>query len=227
MAAISPFSPFISFLPSRKASYLLPAHMLLTRLYRQKPLILRLPFTLLPRYPCSTSTASSSSAASRLRTHYNFQPPPSLRPQGPGNPGPKPSSPSKKTKPQYRPPSSLDKKSIKPVKSDLPFDFRFSYTESSQDVRPIGLREPKYSPFGPGRLDRQWTGVCAPAVDPRARSVEEGAEDPKLEEKKKKMREMIQGEPLSPAERKVLVHSCQRKKTNRQINLGIKKFSSF
>ncbi|GJZ53805.1 putative reverse transcriptase domain-containing protein [Tanacetum coccineum] len=38
--------------------------------------------------------------------------------------------------------------------------------QSSPDVRPIGLREPKYSPFGPGKLDRVWTGVCAPAVDP-------------------------------------------------------------
>ncbi|GJX69847.1 hypothetical protein Tco_0305574 [Tanacetum coccineum] len=34
------------------------------------------------------------------------------------------------------------------------------------DVRLIGLCEPKYSPFGPGRLDRQWTGVCAPATYP-------------------------------------------------------------
>ncbi|PWA51179.1 RNA-binding CRS1 / YhbY (CRM) domain-containing protein [Artemisia annua] len=42
-----------------------------------------------------------------------------------------------------------------------------NYTESSPDVRPIGLREPKYSPFGPGKVDRVWTGVCAPAVDPR------------------------------------------------------------
>lgn len=89
-------------------------------------------------------------------------------------------------------------------------------------MRPIGLREAKYSPFGPGRLDREWTGVCAPAVDPRTKSVEEGAEDPKLEEKRKKTRERIQGEPLSLAERKALMESCQRKKTNRQINLGIK-----
>ncbi|KAK4747988.1 hypothetical protein SAY87_014574 [Trapa incisa] len=191
--------------------------MLLSRLPRRKPTILRSPFTLFPRYLCSTSDAS------RLRTRYDFRPPPSLLPQDPENCGLKPSSSSRKTKPQYRPPSSLDKKSIKTVKSDLPFDFRFSYTESSQDVRPIGLREPKYSPFGPGRLDRQWTGVCAPAVDPRARSVEaleEGEDDTKLEEKRKKMREMIQGEPLSPAERKYLVQSCQRKKTNRQVNLG-------
>lgn len=87
-------------------------------------------------------------------------------------------------------------------------------------MRPIGLREPKYSPFGPGRLDRKWTGVCAPAVDPKATSVE-GMEDPKLEEKRRVMRENIQGEPLTGAERKALVEKCQKKKTNRQINIGM------
>ncbi|KAL2495593.1 Uncharacterized protein Fot_39350 [Forsythia ovata] len=41
----------------------------------------------------------------------------------------------------------------------------FSYTESSPNVRPIGLRKPKYFPFKRGRLDRGWTGVCAPMID--------------------------------------------------------------
>lgn len=86
-------------------------------------------------------------------------------------------------------------------------------------MRPIGLREPKYSPFGPGRLDRKWTGVCATAVDPKASSVE-GMEDPKLEEKRRVMRENIQGEPLTGAERKALVEKCQKKRSKRQINLG-------
>ncbi|KAG4940154.1 hypothetical protein JHK87_044025 [Glycine soja] len=107
-----------------------------------------------------------------------------------------------------------------PVRSnDLPFDFRFSYTESSAKVRPIGLREPKYSPFGPGRVDRKWTGVCAPAVDPTVESLE-GPEDPKLEEQRKKKREMIQGKPLSSEERKTLVSQFERSKTNRHVNLG-------
>lgn len=87
-------------------------------------------------------------------------------------------------------------------------------------MRPIGLREPKYSPFGLGRLDREWTGVCAPAVDPKVRSVEV-VEDPKLEEKRKAMRESILGMPLTEAERKILVERCQRNKTKSQINLGI------
>lgn len=87
-------------------------------------------------------------------------------------------------------------------------------------MRPIGLREPKYSPFGPGRVDRAWTGVCAPAVDPKVEALE-GGEDPKLEEERKRKKERIQGEPLTSAERKALVLQCQRGKTNRQINLGM------
>lgn len=94
-------------------------------------------------------------------------------------------------------------------------------------MRPIGLREPKYSPFGPGRLDREWTGVCAPAVNPKVKSVEEGAEDPKLEEKRTIKREKIQGEPLTNAERKALVEKCHRNRTKRQINLGMLPFFFF
>lgn len=187
--------------------------MIFAKLSRQRPPPLSLSST---RHLLSTST---SAASSRLRSLYAFEPPASLHPQGPG-PDAKPPS-KKKTKPPYRPPSSLDRTKIKAVKSDLPFDFRFSYTESSPDVRPIGLREPKYSPFGPGRFDREWTGVCAPAVVRKARSVEEGVEDPKLEEKRKAMRESIQGEPLTGAERKILVERSQRHRTKRQINLGM------
>ncbi|XP_061339640.1 CRS2-associated factor 1, mitochondrial isoform X2 [Gastrolobium bilobum] len=171
--------------------------------------------TLLTRH-LSSSTAT---AASKLHDRYTFKPPSSLSTE-PQNPNDTPTKPNKKkSKPKYRPPSSLDRTGRKPVRSELPFDFRFSYTESSQTVRPIGLREPKYSPFGPGRLDRPWTGVCAPAVDPKVKCLE-GEEDPKLEEKRKKKKVWIQGEPLTNAERKALVLQCERRKSKRQINLG-------
>lgn len=90
-------------------------------------------------------------------------------------------------------------------------------------MRPIGLREPKYSPFGPGRLDRTWTGVCAPAVDLKVKSVDDGVgeEGLDLEEKRTVMREKIQGKPLTKAEGKILVDKCQRNKTKKQINLGM------
>ncbi|KAK3006505.1 hypothetical protein RJ639_017594 [Escallonia herrerae] len=169
------------------------------------------------RHRFFSTAAPASSASSNLRQKYSFHPPPSLH----QNPNPKPPPEKKqKKKPPYKPPSSLDRSGAKPVRSSLPFDFRFSYTESSQSVRPIGLREPKYSPFGPERLDRVWTGVCAPAVDPKVGSVEEGKEDPNLEEKRRVMRAKIQGEPLTGAERKALVEKCQRNRTKRQINLG-------
>ncbi|XP_059457541.1 CRS2-associated factor 1, mitochondrial [Corylus avellana] len=189
--------------------------MSLTRLSRQKPPQFSLRLTLLTRLLSSSSSSTTSSSFSKLHQNYSFKPPPSLSPT-PQNPNPKPK---KKEKAQYRPPSSLDRTGQKTIRSQLPFDFQYSYTESSPTVRPIGLREPKYSPFGPGRLDREWTGVCAPAVDPKARSVE-GAEDPKLEEKGRMMREKVQGHPLSEAERKILVDKCLRHKTKRQINLG-------
>lgn len=182
--------------------------MYLIRLSRQKPLPLSLSLT---------RHLSSSTASSKLHDYYSFKPPPTLSP----NPNPNPNTnPKKKQKPQYRPPSSLDRTNSKPIRSDLPFDFRYSYTESSPNVRPIGLREPKYSPFGPDRLDRVWTGVCAPAVDPKVKSVEESAEDPNLEEKRRRMRERIQGDPLTIAERKFLVEKCRRHRTKKQINLG-------
>ncbi|XP_010523067.1 PREDICTED: CRS2-associated factor 1, mitochondrial isoform X2 [Tarenaya hassleriana] len=183
--------------------------MSLLRLSRQNPSSFSLSFT-----RCFSSIAASSS--SRLRDYYNFQPPPPLSSPS-DNPNPNHNQKKKKQKPLYRPPSSLE--GVKKTRSDLPFDFRYSYTESCQNVRPIGLREPKYSPFGPGRLDREWTGVCAPAVDQKVRSLD-GVEDPKLEEKRKNMRERIQGAPLTQAERKILVEQCQRNKTKRQINLG-------
>lgn len=194
--------------------------MFLAKLSRQnQPPSLALAFALRTRHLSS----------SNLYDSYAFNPPPSLSPdlQNP-NPDPNSSATSlkRKKKPPYKPPSSLDRTGSKPVRSDLPFDFRYSYTETSPTARPIGLREPKYSPFGPGRLDREWTGVCAPAVDPKVRSVEGGAEEdyPKLKEKRTKMRERIQGEPLTGPETKILVEKCQRNKTKRQINLGMSSF---
>lgn len=89
-------------------------------------------------------------------------------------------------------------------------------------MRPIGLRGPKYSPFGPGRVDRVWTGLSAPAMEPMLKSVDgdgmEGEED--LEKKRREIREKVVGEPLSPAEIAHLVEKCQKNQTKRQINLG-------
>ncbi|KAL6659381.1 hypothetical protein ACP70R_003421 [Stipagrostis hirtigluma subsp. patula] len=159
---------------------------------------------------------------SRLLDRYGFVPPASLTPAPRESPADAAGGGGKK--PPYRPPSSLDRGGRPPAHSDLPFDFRFSYTESSPGSKPIGLREPKYSPFGPDRLDRPWTGLCAPAVDATLRDV--AAEDPlpaaerDLEETRRRERERVLGEPLTPAERAFLVDKCQKNRTKRQINLG-------
>ncbi|URD73994.1 hypothetical protein MUK42_09928 [Musa troglodytarum] len=169
--------------------------------------------------------SSLPSLSPRLLDHYGVVPPPSLRPhnrnpssghQAEANNDKK----KKKTKVPYRPPSSLDRAGQKPVHSNLPFDFRFSYTESSPNVKPIGLREPKYSPFGPGHLDRIWTGFSAPAVDPTVRSVDGNGPEAVDLEKAKEIRMRILGRPLSPAERACLVEKYQKNRTKRQVNLG-------
>ncbi|PKI51253.1 hypothetical protein CRG98_028348 [Punica granatum] len=96
-----------------------------------------------------------------------------------------------------------------PVKSDLPFDFRYSYSETNPAVQPIGFREPpRFSPFGPGRLDRRWTGTEAPVqveVDPQ-----EVAEQ----------RSRVLGDPLSEDEVAALVEQYRHSDCSRQINLG-------
>lgn len=117
----------------------------------------------------------------------------------------------------YKPPSSLDREGKRPFRSQLPFDFRYSYTEACPIDRPIGLRGPKISPFGPGRLEREWTGICAPVLRPEVTS---GVEDPELAERRKRIREMLLGDPLTEAERKVIAESADKRKTSRQVNLG-------
>ncbi|ERM94318.1 CRS2-associated factor 1, mitochondrial [Amborella trichopoda] len=152
---------------------------------------------------------------------YSFEPPPSLNPKNQNSVFRNP-----KPKPLYKPPSSLDRTGLKPVRSDLPFDIKFSYTESNSLVKAIGLREPKYSPFGPARLDREWTGTCAPAIKPTVKSVEPGCLDAmakaqaELEKKARKSREKILGEPLTPVERTSLIEKHQRNKCKQQVNLG-------
>ncbi|TYG71930.1 hypothetical protein ES288_D05G438700v1 [Gossypium darwinii] len=69
-------------------------------------------------------------------------------------------------KPKPKPPDPTPNRNPTPIKSSLPFDFRHSYSETDPTLEPIGFREPKrFSPFGPGRLDREWTGTSAPVRD--------------------------------------------------------------
>lgn len=125
---------------------------------------------------------------------------------------PKPTKPKPKQAKQ-KPPEPNTKDPKLPLKSGLPFDFRYSYSESNPAVEPIGYREPKrFSPFGPGRLDRKWTGTAAPAPPPSQMDV-----DP---ERLKEERNRILGYPLTEEEVAELVERYRHSDCSRQINLG-------
>uniref|UniRef100_A0ACD6A0C5 Uncharacterized protein n=1 Tax=Avena sativa TaxID=4498 RepID=A0ACD6A0C5_AVESA len=97
-----------------------------------------------------------------------------------------------------------------PARSDLPFDFRYSYSETDLSWRPIGFREPtRFSPFGPGRLDRPWDGVAA-RVDGEVRAGDARVSN----------REEVLGEALSEAEVAELVERYRHSDCSRQINMG-------
>ncbi|RZR93226.1 hypothetical protein BHM03_00021665 [Ensete ventricosum] len=122
--------------------------------------------------------------------------------QSPKAPNPKPKQAPKAL------PSSMDKLSL-PLRSDLPFDFRYSYSETDPSLRPIGYREPpRFSPFGPGRLDRKWDGLSAPATG-------EAAEDRVSED-----RSSVLGDSLTQQEVDELVERYRHSDCSRQINLG-------
>uniref|UniRef100_A0A0E0LS02 CRM domain-containing protein n=1 Tax=Oryza punctata TaxID=4537 RepID=A0A0E0LS02_ORYPU len=103
-----------------------------------------------------------------------------------------------------------------PASSDLPFDFRYSYSETDPSWRPIGFREPtRFSPFGPGRLDRPWDGVAAAAAATgRVGGDGEGAGAAAMS------REEVLGEPLTEEEVAQLVERYRHSDCSRQINLG-------
>ncbi|CAN1318754.1 CRS2-associated factor 2, mitochondrial [Linum perenne] len=100
-----------------------------------------------------------SNLSAHSQSEYQYDPPFSLISNSTKSPKPKP------TQAQHKPITTpADPCPKLPVKSDLPFDFRYSYSEHNPAVKPIGFREKKrFSPFGPRRLDREWTGTAAPA----------------------------------------------------------------
>jgi hypothetical protein len=123
------------------------------------------------------------------------------RPPRPPSPPPKPKAEAGKIRPD------------EPAISDLPFDFRYSYSETDPAWKPIGFREPtRFSPFGPGRLDRPWDGVAAAARGGCGDAGEGGVGAMSREE--------VLGEPLSEATVAELVERYRHSDCSRQINLG-------
>ncbi|KAG8492598.1 hypothetical protein CXB51_010025 [Gossypium anomalum] len=116
---------------------------------------------------------------------------------------------SKPPKPKPKPPNPTPNGNPTPTKSSLPFDFRHSYSETDPTLEPIGFREPKrFSPFGPGRLDREWTGTSAP--------VRDEVDSCLVEEE----RIRVLGDPLTEEEIEELVEKYRHSDCARQINLG-------
>ncbi|XP_014490496.1 CRS2-associated factor 2, mitochondrial isoform X1 [Vigna radiata var. radiata] len=127
----------------------------------------------------------------------------------PFSPSPKPLKANKKKKHSENGAPKQNGAPKFPLKSNLPFDFRYSYSETQPSVEPISFREsPKFSPFGPGRLDRTWTGVSAPVrSEPDWKRVEEE-------------QNRVLGAPLSEDEVAELVERYRHSDCVRQINLG-------
>ncbi|RCV29769.1 hypothetical protein SETIT_6G039500v2 [Setaria italica] len=144
---------------------------------------------------------SSSSPHSYTDDDPPFTRIPKSPPRAPSTPPPPPPPKPKALAGNIRP--------DEPAHSDLPFDFRYSYSETDPAWRPIGFREPtRFSPFGPGRLDRPWDGVAA------ARGG--GGDGEGVE----RSREEVLGEPLSEEEVAELVERYRHSDCSRQINLG-------
>ncbi|ERN19632.1 hypothetical protein AMTR_s00062p00145540 [Amborella trichopoda] len=79
-------------------------------------------------------------------------------------------------------------------------------------VKPISFREPRFSTFGPGRLDRKWTGYSAPMCGEVKIQVE-------LKD--------AQGSPLSEEEIEELVEKYGHDNCNSQINLELESKNSW
>lgn len=159
------------------------------------------------------STPSPSSFTNTYRFLFHSQPDEEDIFDPPFSPTLKPRKPNKKKKGEKKQNASSTEDCEKvhnfTVNSDLPFDYRYSYSETNPAVEPIGFREPtRFSPFGPGRLDRKWTGTSAPRL--QSGDLEKVAEE----------RRLVLGEPLSEEETAELVEKYRHDDCSRQINLG-------
>lgn len=118
---------------------------------------------------------------------------------------------------------------------EAPFLYQYSYTETPK-VKPIKLREPLVSPFGPQTMPKPWLGrrplppskKKLPEFDsfrlppPHKKGVKPvqapGPYLPGSGPKYVRSREEILGEPLTKEEIEVLIDGCR--KSTRQLNMG-------
>ncbi|XP_068637270.1 CRS2-associated factor 1, chloroplastic [Aristolochia californica] len=144
-------------------------------------------------------------------------------------------TPNSLSKDNSRPTISVGENGVSYRLAEAPFEFQYSYTETPK-VRPLALREPMITPFGPGTMPRPWTGrrplpsskKKLPEFDsfklppPHKKGVKPvQSPGPFLAGSGPKYvlsREEILGEPLTEEEIKGLIQSCL--KNRRQLNMG-------
>ncbi|XP_047969988.1 CRS2-associated factor 1, chloroplastic [Salvia hispanica] len=129
----------------------------------------------------------------------------------------------------------IDDNGISYEMPEAPFLYQYSYTETPK-ARPVKLREPLVSPFGPETMARPWTGrrplpsskKKLPEFDsfklppPHKKGVKPvqapGPFLPGSGPKHVRSREEILGEPLTKEEIEALIESSR--KSTRQLNMG-------
>ncbi|XWS26800.1 hypothetical protein CRYUN_Cryun26dG0061300 [Craigia yunnanensis] len=199
----------------------------------------------------ATTIEPSSATPPPSETYKSFGSPSS--PSRPSIPGKKSKYSKPPNHPAFRkfsktanplPPTPLDKKPANVAVGDdgvsfvidgAPFEFKYSYTETPK-VKPIKLREPPYSPFGPTTMPRPWTGraplppskkkmkefdsfVLPPPNKKGVKPIQKpGPYLPGTGPRYVQSREEILGGPLNAVEVKELVNGCL--KSERQLNMG-------
>ncbi|CAN1330915.1 CRS2-associated factor 1, chloroplastic [Linum perenne] len=106
------------------------------------------------------------------------------------------------------------------VVDGAPFEFKYSYTEMPKS-KPLKLREPPFSPFGPVTMPRPWTG-CPPLPTRKQKLKEFDSVGVKPFQSPGtvcvKTREEVLGDPLTKEEITALVGICI--KSNGQLNMA-------
>ncbi|KAK4479136.1 hypothetical protein RD792_014647 [Penstemon davidsonii] len=183
--------------------------------------------------PKSTGTPSSPSNPSipGKKSKYSKPPPKTLTP-----PAFKTLIKPRKIDPLTKPPNfKIDENGVSYEVPEAPFLYQYSYTETPK-MKPLKLREPLVSPFGPETMTRPWTG--RKPLPPSKKKLPEfdsfklpphgkkgvkpvqspGPFLPGSGPKYTRSREEVLGEPLTKEEIEELIEGS--KKSSRQLNMG-------
>ncbi|KAL8498293.1 hypothetical protein ACS0TY_021569 [Phlomoides rotata] len=179
-----------------------------------------------PSAPSSPSIPGKASKYSKGTAHPAFKP----LPKPPKIPVDKIET-QNPVSPNFR----IDENGVSYEMPDAPFLFQYSYTETPK-ARPVKLREPLVSPFGPETMAKPWLGrkplppskKRLPEFDsfrlppPHKKGVKPvqapGPFLPGSGPKYVRSREQVLGEPLSKEEIEELIRGS--KKSSRQLNMG-------